>query len=94
MHLLFLFSSNLYLVANVTLVSLQNLDERSKALINSAFYMVKPPPVAPKKAAKVYPPLEAYLRNLLLVKLAPADSMVSFVSKGLLRFPWNEPSQQ
>lgn len=56
--------------------------------------MVKPPPAAPRKAAKVYPPLEAYLRHLLLVKLAPADSVVAFVSKGLLRFPWNDPSQQ
>ena len=56
--------------------------------------MVKPPPAAPRKAAKVYPPLEAYLRHLLLVKLAPTDSVVAFVSKGLLRFPWNDPSQQ
>lgn len=55
--------------------------------------MVKPPPAAPRKAAKVYHPLEAYLRYLL-VKLAPTDSVVSFVSKGLLRFPWNDPSQQ
>ena len=56
--------------------------------------MVKPPPAAPRKAAKVYPPLEAYLRHLLLVRLAPIDSVVSFVSKALLRFPWNDPSQQ
>jgi len=79
--------------ANHTYFS-QNLDERSSALINSAFFMVKPPPAAPRKAAKVYPPLEAYLRHLLLVKLAPTDSVVSFVAKGLLRFPWNDPSQQ
>lgn len=77
-----------------SLSKLQNLDERSRALINSAFYMVKPPPAAPRQAAKVYPPLEAYLRHLLLVKLVPTDSMVSFVSKGLLRFPWNDPAEQ
>ena len=56
--------------------------------------MVKPPPAAPRKHAKVYPPLEAYLRQLLLARLTPNDSMVSFVSKQLLRFPWNDPSEQ
>ena len=56
--------------------------------------MVKPPPSAPRKQAKVYPPLEAYLRYLMLVKLEPDESSISFVTKQLLRFPWNDPSTQ
>mmetsp|Transcript_13275 Transcript_13275/g.18799 ORF Transcript_13275/g.18799 Transcript_13275/m.18799 type:complete len:1272 (-) Transcript_13275:7-3822(-) len=68
------------------------LDERSSALIKSAFFMVKPPPVAPRRKAKVYPPLEAYLRYLLMVRLDP--SSVPFVTKQLLRFPWSDPSKQ
>lgn len=56
--------------------------------------MVKPPVSGPRKQAKVYPPLEAYLRNLLLVRLEPTASSVAFVSKQLIRFPWNDPSQQ
>jgi regulator of nonsense transcripts 2 len=71
----------------------KNLDERYQALINSAFYMVKPPPAAPRKQAKVYPPLEAYLRHLLLVRLEPTESSISFVTKQLLKFPWNDPSK-
>jgi regulator of nonsense transcripts 2 len=72
----------------------QNLDERAKALISSAMYSVKPPPAGPKKQAKVYPPLEAYLRDLLLVRLVPEGSSISFVTKQLGRFPWDDPSQQ
>jgi regulator of nonsense transcripts 2 len=43
---------------------------------------------------KEYPPLEAYLRDLLLVRLEPNPSSVSFVSKQILRLPWSDPSQQ
>eukprot|EP00521_Asterionellopsis_glacialis_P009479 CAMPEP_0195288012 /NCGR_PEP_ID=MMETSP0707-20130614/4843_1 /TAXON_ID=33640 /ORGANISM="Asterionellopsis glacialis, Strain CCMP134" /LENGTH=1044 /DNA_ID=CAMNT_0040347829 /DNA_START=56 /DNA_END=3186 /DNA_ORIENTATION=+ len=68
------------------------LDDRSSALIKSAFFMVKPPPVAPRRKAKVYPPLEAYLRYLLMVRLDP--SSIPFVTKQLLRFPWSDPSKQ
>lgn len=71
----------------------KNLDERYQALINSAFYMVKPPTAAPRRIAKVYPPLEAYLRYLLLVRLEPVDSSISFVTKQLLKFPWNDSSK-
>jgi len=71
----------------------KNLDDRYQALINSAFYMVKPPSAAPRKIAKVYPPLEAYLRYLLLVRLEPLESSISFVTKQLLKFPWNDPSK-
>lgn len=74
--------------------SLQNLDERSQSLIKAAFYSVKPPPSGPRKLAKVYPPLELYLRHLLMVRLEPASASVSFVTKQIVRFPWNEPSAQ
>lgn len=56
--------------------------------------MVKPPPAAPRKQAKVYPPLEAYLRHLMLVRLVPEDASISFVTKQLLKFPWNDPAAQ
>jgi regulator of nonsense transcripts 2 len=56
--------------------------------------MVKPPASGPRKQAKVYPPLEAYLRHLLMVRLEPTPSSVSFVTKQLIRFPWNDPSRQ
>lgn len=72
----------------------KNLDDRYQSLINSAFYMVKPPPVAPRKVAKVYPPLEAYLRHLFLVKLEPTEASISFVAGQLLKFPWSDPSKQ
>ena len=72
----------------------KNLDDRYQSLINSAFYMVKPPPIAPRKIAKVYPPLEAYLRNLFLVKLEPSESSISFVAGQLMKFPWSDPSKQ
>jgi regulator of nonsense transcripts 2 len=64
-----------------------------QALINTAFYTVKPPTVA-KKQAKVYPPLEGYLRFLLMTKLQPSESSVAFVAKQLIRFPWSDESQQ
>lgn len=57
-------------------------------------FTVKPPPSGAKKEAKEYTPLEGYLRHLLMVKLQPSDSSVSFVSKQLLRFPWADPSMQ
>jgi regulator of nonsense transcripts 2 len=55
---------------------------------------VKPPPSGPRKKAKEYPPLEAYLRHLLLVKLEPTDSSISMVTKQIIRFPWNDPAHQ
>jgi regulator of nonsense transcripts 2 len=72
----------------------KNLDERYQALISSAFFMVKPPAAAPRKQAKVYPPLEAYLRYLLLVRLVPEEASVSFVTKQLLKLPWSDQSKQ
>ena len=63
-------------------------------MIKSAMFTVKPPPSGAKKEAKEYTPLEGYLRHLLMVKLQPSDSSVSFVSKQLLRFPWADPSMQ
>ena len=73
---------------------IQIFDERANALIQSAMFMVKPPPSAPRKQPKIYPPLESYLRYLLLVKLEPEESSIAFVTKHLLRFPWNDPSKQ
>lgn len=57
-------------------------------------FMVKPPPSVPRKQPKIYPPLESYLRYLMLVKLDPDESSIAFVTKHLLRFPWNDPSKQ
>ncbi len=55
---------------------------------------MKPPASGPKKKAKVYPPLEGYLRHLLMVRLQPSESSIAFVSKQLIRFPWADPSKQ
>jgi regulator of nonsense transcripts 2 len=70
------------------------LDERSQAIIKTAFFTVKPPANGPKKQAKVYPPLEGYLRHLLMVKMEPTESSIGFVSKQLIRCPWADPSKQ
>jgi len=69
-------------------------DERSVALVNSAFYMVKPPQVVSTKPVKVLSPVEAYLKHLLLDRLEATEASISFVSKQLLRLPWSEPSQK
>lgn len=55
---------------------------------------MKPPQSGPKKQAKVYPPLEGYLRYLLMVRLQPTEPSVAFVSKQLIRLPWSDPSKQ
>ncbi|KAL3922487.1 MAG: hypothetical protein SGILL_002183 [Bacillariaceae sp.] len=78
----------------VRLSKAKRLDERSLALLNSALYTVKPPTTGRKKVAKEYSPLEGYLRHLLMVSLQPDDESIQFVAKQLLRFPWNDPSQQ
>lgn len=65
-----------------------------QSLIQSAFYCVKPPASGPRKTAKEYPPLEAYLRYLLLVRLEPNDVSISAVSKQLVRLPWDDQSHQ
>jgi regulator of nonsense transcripts 2 len=57
-------------------------------------YTVKPPASGTRKQAKEYPPLEGYLRHVLMVTLQPSETSVSFVSKQLLRFPWSDPSIQ
>ena len=69
----------------------KNLDERSIAMINSAFFMVNPPPQS-NRPAKEVPPLEAYLRYLLASTLEADDKSVSFVSKQIQRLPWSNPS--
>jgi regulator of nonsense transcripts 2 len=72
----------------------QNLDDRLQSLLKAAFYSVKPPAGGPRKKAKEYPPLEAYLRHLLLVRLEATESVVSMVTKQLVRLPWHDPSHQ
>jgi len=69
----------------------RNLDERSIAMINSAFFMVNPPPQS-NRPVKEVPPLEAYLRYLLASTLEADDKSVSFVSKQIQRLPWSDPS--
>lgn len=70
----------------------RNFDERTIALINSAFYMVIPPQTGNRQHSKILTPLEAYTQDLLLVRLIPDQRMIAFVSKQLLRFPWTDPS--
>ena len=55
---------------------------------------MKPPQAGPRKKAKEYPPLESYLRNLLLVRLEPTESSISLVTKQLVRLPWDDPTLQ
>ena len=69
----------------------KNLDERSTAMINSAFFMVNPPPQSSRPIKEV-PPLEAYLRFLLASTLETDEKSVSFVSKQIQRLPWSDPS--
>lgn len=83
-----------YFHTDISVFFAQHHDERLQALINTAFYTVKPPATGPKKQMKTYPPLEGYLRHLLMSKLQPSESSISNVSKQLIRFPWGDPSQQ
>jgi hypothetical protein len=70
------------------------LDERYVALLESAFFMVNPPQRSTRKLVKISPPLEAYIQHLLMVKLTPIDASKAFVTKQILRLPWNEPAAQ
>jgi len=67
----------------------RHFDERTVELMKSAFYMVQPPQTKVQKRVKILTPIEAYLKELLLVRLE--HSNVSFVSKQILRFPWADP---
>lgn len=60
------------------------------AMITSAFLMVNPP-AQNSRPQKEVPPLELYLRDLLLTRLEPNDKSVSFVSKQIQRMPWSDP---
>jgi hypothetical protein len=77
---------------SLSVLLVQNLDERLQSLLKAAFYNVKPPPLGPRKKVKEYPPLEAYLRHLLLVRLDATEPIISMVSKQLVRLPWHDPS--
>ncbi|KAL7540563.1 LOW QUALITY PROTEIN: hypothetical protein ACHAXR_010217 [Thalassiosira sp. AJA248-18] len=68
----------------------RNLDERHVAMITSAFLMVNPPPQTSRPTKEV-PPLEAYLRHLLLTRLEAEEKSISFVSKQIQRMPWSDP---
>jgi regulator of nonsense transcripts 2 len=66
----------------------RHFDERSVELMKSAFYMVQPPQQKEKRNVKILSPIEAYLKELLLVRLDKSN--VSFVSKQILRFSWGD----
>ena len=68
----------------------RNLEERHVAQIASALLVVNPPPQASRPTKEV-PPLEAYLRHLLLTSLEANEKSVSFVSKQIQRMPWTDP---
>lgn len=60
------------------------------AMITCAFVMVNPPPQTSRPTKEV-PPLEAYLRHLLMDRLEAEEASVSFVSKQIQRMPWSDP---
>jgi regulator of nonsense transcripts 2 len=68
------------------------LDDRYNALIDSAIFMVVPPPVT-QKERKVLDPMEAYLLDLLVVRLTPKDEKVALAKKQIGRLPWSDPSK-
>lgn len=57
-------------------------------LMKSAFYVAKPPTEMNQKKAKAISPVEDYIKNLFLVRLDLNN--VAFVSKQILRLPWND----
>jgi len=71
---------------------MKHFDERNTALLNSAFYMVQPPQTNTRKDVKTLSPLEAYLKDLLIVRLGTMDASITFVSKQILRCPWSDLS--
>jgi len=42
----------------------------------------------------VLPPMEAYLKDLFMVRLSPESKMVSLASKQVQRLPWSDPAQE
>lgn len=68
----------------------RNLDERHVAMITSSFMMVNPPPQKGRPTKEV-PPLEAYLRYLLMTRLEAEEKSISFASKQIQRMPWSDP---
>lgn len=50
--------------------------------------MVKPPQIKTQKKAKILSPIEAYIKDLLLVRLDMKN--INFVSNQILCLPWND----
>ena len=69
----------------------RNMDERSCALLDSAFCVVEPPmdDAAGRQRKRAPPPTEAYLKDLLCARLAPDAETVGLVAKQLQRLPWS-----
>lgn len=44
------------------------------------------------RKVKVLPPIEAYIKYLLMEKLTPDEAVVSFITKQLMRLDWNDPN--
>ena len=68
----------------------KHFEERAVEMMKSAFYMVQPPQQKVKRNVKILSPIEAYLKDLLLVRLD--KSSVSFASKQILRLSWGDSS--
>jgi regulator of nonsense transcripts 2 len=66
----------------------KHFDERTTELIKSSFYMVKPPQIKAQKKAKILSPIEAYIKDLLLVRLDMKN--INFVLNQILCLPWND----
>lgn len=72
----------------------KNLDERAISVINSAMYLVNPPQTTARKDVKILPPMEAYLKELFMVRLGPEADSIKLVSKQVQRLPWSDPTQE
>lgn len=72
----------------------KNLDERLQSQIKAAILNVKPPAKGLRKRTKEYPPLEAYLRHLLMSRLSYTSASCLFVAKQIARMPWQNPAEQ
>lgn len=79
------------IMENITRIrKAKHFDERTIELIKSAFFTVQPPKLQSQKKVKSLTDTEEYLKHLIIDRLDKSN--VSFVSKQILRFPWNDAS--
>ena len=74
------------------LKGVRNLDMRQSALLESAYFAVKPPERAVKVKVE-YTLVQQYARHLVLEKLNSAGCSVDTVMKALRRLPWEDDTE-